>query len=79
MKSFKIREGKMLVDGVMYSDSPSETIVKGKAGRIHSISISGRQYFPYGGEFIDDTLVVTDDSTGIVEKNAIVKSKRKSK
>lgn len=76
MKSFKIREGKMLVDGVMYSDSPSESNIKGKAGRIHSISISGRQYFPFEGEYIDSTLVVTDDSTGIVEET---KPKRKPK
>jgi len=68
MKSFKVREGKMLVDGVYYSENPSESHIKGKVGRIHSISISGKQFFPYGGEFIDDTLVVTDDNTGIVEE-----------
>ena len=37
------------------------------------------QFFPISGEFIDSTIKVTDDSTGIVEKNAIVKSKRKPK
>ena len=79
MKSFKIREGKMLVDGVMYSDSPSESNIKGKAGRIHSISIGGRQYFPYEGTYIDDTIQVTDDSTGIVEETKPVKKTRKTK
>jgi hypothetical protein len=79
MKSFKIREGKMLVDGVMYSDSPSETVIKGKAGRIHSISIGGRQFFPYGGTYIDSTLVITDDSTEGVEETQPVKKTRKAK
>ncbi len=79
MKSFKIREGKMLVDGVMYSDSPSESNIKGKAGRIHSISIDGRQYFPYGGEFIDDTIKVTEDNTGLMEETKPVKKTRKTK
>ena len=42
--------------------------------------VSGKgQFFPISGEFIDSTIKVTDDSTGIVEKNAIVKSKRKPK
>ena len=76
MKSFKVREGKMLVDGVYYSDSPSSNEIMGKAGRIHSISISGKQFFPYGGEFIDDTLVVTDDNTGIVEETKPASTKR---
>jgi hypothetical protein len=77
MKSFKIREGKMLVDGVMYSDSPSESNIRGKAGRIHSISISGRQYFPFEGTYIDSTIQVTDDSTEGVEETKPVKKTRK--
>ncbi len=79
MKSFKIREGKMIVDGVMYSDSPSESNIMGKAGRIHSISIGGRQFFPYGGQFDDGTIPVTEDSTGIVEETKPVKKTRKTK
>jgi len=78
MKSFKVREGKIKVDGVMYSEKESDTLVKGKWGRIQSISISGKQYFPYGGSFDDGTLVVTEDSTGIVEETK-PKSKRVSK
>jgi hypothetical protein len=79
MKSFKIREGNVLVDGVMYSDSTSDTKIMGKAGRIQSISIGGRQFFPYGGTYIDSTLVVTDDSTEGVEEIKPVKKTRKSK
>jgi len=79
MKSFKIREGNVLVDGVMYSDSTSDTNIMGKAGRIQSISIGGRQFFPQSGTYIDSTLVVTDDSTGIVEETKTEKKARKSK
>ncbi len=56
MKSFKVRDGKMLVDGVYYSDKPSENVIKGKMGRISHISIEGRQFFPYGGQFDDGTI-----------------------
>ena len=42
MKSFKIREGKMLVDGVFYSDKPSDVKIKGKLGMIHSINVGGK-------------------------------------
>lgn len=63
MKSFKVREGKMLIDGVYYSDSPSTYEVKGKMGRIHSISISGKQFFPYAGEFNDGTTPSVDTTT----------------
>jgi hypothetical protein len=79
MKSFKIREGKILLDGVMYADTPLETNIKGKAGRIHSISIGGRQYFPHSGEFIDDTIGVSEDNTGLMEETKPVKKTRKTK
>ncbi len=77
MKSFKVRDGKMLVDGVYYSDKPNENVVMGKMGRISHISIEGRQFFPYGGTFDDGSIKVTDDSTGILEP--IVEKKKKSK
>jgi hypothetical protein len=67
MKSFKVREGKMLVDGVFYSDKPSDNVIMGKWGRIHSINVMGRQFFPYGGVFDDGSIKVTDDNTGILE------------
>ena len=77
MKSFKIREGIVHIDGVQYGQTPNELKVKGKAGTIQSIMIGNRgQFFPIGGEFIDSTIKVTDDSTGIMEDT---KPKRKSK
>ena len=80
MKSFKIRENHILIDGVLYGPTPSEVKIKGKAGTIQSIGIQNRgQYFPISGEYIDDTLVVTDDSTGIMEDVKPVKKSRKSK
>ncbi len=39
MKSFKVREGKVLVEGVYYSDAPSSNEIKGKLGKIHSINM----------------------------------------
>ncbi len=79
MKSFKVRDGKMLVDGVYYSENPSDSPIMGKMGKIHSISISGRQFFPYGGQFNDGTIKVTDDNTGIVEETKPVKKTRSKK
>ena len=78
MKSFKIREGIVHIDGVLYGPTPTELKVKGKAGNIQSISIPSRgQFFPIGGEFIDSTLKVTDDSIGIVEDVKPLKKGRK--
>ena len=79
MKSFKVRDGKMLVDGVYYSDKPNENVVMGKMGRISHISIEGRQFFPYGGQFNDGTIKVTDDNTGIVEEVKPIKKTRSKK
>lgn len=72
MKSFKVREGKLLVDGVFYSDKPSENVIMGKMGRIHSINIGGKQFFPYGGVFDDGTTPIVDTPTETTE------SKKKS-
>jgi hypothetical protein len=80
MKSFKIRENLILIDGVLYGPTPTEVKIKGKMGTIQSISVPNKgQFFPYSGTFIDDTLVVTEDSTGIVEDVKPVKKSRKSK
>jgi len=75
MKSFKIREGKMLVDGVFYSDKPSENVIMGKWGRIHSINVMGKQMFPYGGVFDDGTTQsepTTDTKTKSLPKTELV-------
>ena len=67
MKSFKIREDKVLIDGILYSDSQQANPIKGKWGNIVSINIDGKQFFPQSGTYIDSTLRVTDDSTEGVE------------
>lgn len=68
MKSFKVREGRVIVDGVIYSETPSQAVIMGKWGKIQSIRIDGRgQYFPIGGEFIDDTLKVVDSTTEVLD------------
>jgi len=80
MKSFKIRENLIRIDGVLYGPTPTEVKIMGKAGMIQSISVPNKgQYFPYSGTFIDDTIPVTEDSTGIVEETKPVKKSRKSK
>ena len=80
MKSFKVRDGKLLVDGVLYSQSPSSDVnIRGKFGRIHSINIQGTQFFPQSGVFNDGTIKVTNDSTGIVEETKPTKVKKVAK
>ena len=79
MKSFKIRENQVLIDGILYSDSEQSIPIMGKWGKIISLNIGGKQFFPQSGTFIDSTLVVTDDSTGLVEETQPVKKPRKTK
>ena len=79
MKSFKIREGNVLIDVILYSESQQTNPIKGKWGNIVSINVGGRQFFPQSGTFIDSTLVVTDDSTGIVEETKPTKTANKAK
>lgn len=63
MKSFKIREGSVIVDGIHYQSTPCDTVVKGKYGRIQSINIGNRgQFFPIYGEFNDGTSPVVDEA-----------------
>jgi hypothetical protein len=80
MKSFKIRENQVELDGILYGQSPTELKIKGKVGMIQSIMVGGKgQFFPISGTYIDSTIVVTDDSTGIVEDTKPVKKTRKTK
>ncbi len=75
MKSFKVRDGKMLVDGVYYSESPSDNVIMGKMGKIHSINVMGKQLFPYGGEFDDGTLpIVSEPSEPVSKKKSLKKT-----
>ena len=79
MKSFKIRENQVLIDGILYSDSEQSNPIMGKWGKIISLNIGGKQFFPQSGTFIDSTLVVTDDSTEGVEETKPIKKTRKTK
>ena len=78
MKSFKISDGKVRIDGVLYGTSPSTDVkVQGKMGTIHSINISGRgQFFPLSGEFNDGTIPVVHSTTEVLDEP---KSKKKGK
>ena len=79
MKSFKIRENQVLIDGILYSDSEQSNPIMGKWGKIISLNIGGKQFFPQSGTFIDSTLVVTDDSTEGVEETKSTKKASKTK
>ena len=82
MKSFKVRDGKMLVDGVYYSEKPSENVIKGKAGRIHSINVGGKQFFPYAGQFDDGSIKMVDSTTEVLEpadSEVTVEKKKRAK
>ena len=64
MKSFKVREGSVVIDGIHYQSTPCDTVVKGKYGRIQSINIGNRgQFFPIYGEFNDGTSPIVDETT----------------
>lgn len=77
MKSFRIREGNVVIDGIHYQSTPCDTVVKGKYGRIQSINIGNRgQYFPVFGEFNDGSIPVTEDSTGLLEPLSTTKVKK---
>ena len=79
MKSFKVRDGKVVVDGVVYGPTPTESNISGKSGRILSINIPGKgQYFPYNGTFNDGSLPVVDESPApIVKKGKVSKTELK--
>lgn len=69
MKSFKIREGNVVIDGITYQSNPVETKVKGKIGNILSIMISGKgQWFPVYGEFNDTGLPLPIVEDMVVEE-----------
>jgi hypothetical protein len=77
MKSFKVIDGKVNVDGVIYGQSPKEDVkIFGKSGHIHSINIEGRgQFFPIGGEFNDGSVKVVDSTTDILDETPKKKGK----
>ena len=87
MKSFRVIDGKVKIDGVLYGPSPSTDVnVMGKSGRIHSINIGNRgQFFPLSGEFNDGTITMVDSTTEVLDepttkkKSKATKSKKSSK
>ena len=82
MKSFKVRDGKVVVDGVIYGPTPTESSIMGKSGRIQSIHIQGKgQFFPYSGTFNDGSLPVVDETPikkGKVSKTELVEKSSKA-
>jgi hypothetical protein len=53
MKSFRVSNGMVKIDGVTYGILPKEDVrIMGKSGVIHSILIEGKgQFFPIAGVF----------------------------
>lgn len=76
MKSYKVREGRVLVDGIVYGQTPTEINIPGRVGRIHSINIGTSKYFPQSGTFNDGSIPVVTDNTGIVEETKVRKPKK---
>ena len=76
MKSFKIREGNVLIDGILYSESQQANPIKGKWGNIVSINIDGKQFFPQSGTFDDGSISVSIDDTEGVEGPKPTKKKK---
>ena len=70
MKSYKVRDGKVLVDGIVYGQTPTDVVIAGKVGRVHSINIGTSKYFPISGVFNDGSIKVVTDNTGLVDKTS---------
>ena len=79
MKSYKVRDGKVLVDGIMYGQTPTDVVISGKVGRVHSINIGTSKYFPISGLFNDGSIPVVTNNTGLVDKTSKVKRPKKVK
>jgi hypothetical protein len=82
MKTFKVIDGKVMVDGVVYSSSPSTDckIIGKSGGIIHSINITGKgQFFPLSGQFNDGTtpIITTETSEPAVKKSKLAKTELK--
>lgn len=79
MRSFQVRDGKVMVDGVIYSQNPStDSMVMGKMGRIHSIMIEGKgQFFPIGGQFDDGSIKTVDSTTDVLDSETPTKKRSK--
>lgn len=75
MESFKVNDGRVKINGVIYGPTPNNDIViMGKNGRIHSINVPGKgQLFPIGGHFDDGTTPIVE------EKLPATETKKKAK
>lgn len=64
MESFKVNDGRVKINGVIYGPTPNNDIViMGKSGRIHSINVPGKgQLFPIGGSYNDGTLPIPEET-----------------
>ena len=76
MKSFKVREGKTLIDGILYGESPQPNPIMGKWGKIASINIGGTQFFPLSGTFDDGTTSVSTEGAEETKPAKVKKSKK---
>ena len=74
MKSFKVRDGKVTIDGVLYGPTPTESNIVGKSGRIQSINIGGTQFFPLSGLFNDGTTPIVDETPTTKKKGKLAKT-----
>jgi hypothetical protein len=75
LRSFRIREDVVVIDGVTYSTTPKAVQIFGEIGFIHSINIAGRQFFPQDGRFISEI----DDAPLDENELPILKPKGKKK
>lgn len=81
MKSFKVSDGFVTVDGVMYSQTPTNDVkIKGVIGTIHSINIEGRgQFFPISGVFNDGSVKVIHSTTDVLDETTPTKRTKATK
>lgn len=81
MKSFKVIDSHVKVDGVIYRSNPSNDVnIKGKLGTIHSINIEGRgQFFPIDGIFDDGSVKVVDSTTDVLDETTTTKRTKATK
>jgi len=75
MKSFKVIDSHVKVDGVIYRSNPSNDVkIMGKVGTIHSINIEGRgQFFPIDGVFDDGSVKIVDSTTDVLDETTPTK------
>jgi hypothetical protein len=76
MKSYKVRDGRVVVDGIVYGQTPTEINIPGKVGRIHSINIGTSKFFPQSGTFNDGSIPVVTDNAGLMDETKPKRTKK---